>query len=303
MENVGLFVAFLVGIGVGIIATLLFQTALKMQTATMTTVLSQQYGSLDQQLRTLTTTTDKLTKTLANETQRGLWGQDIADGILVGAGFTKNTDYYEQRQIANKADEDGSPLHPDFTFILPNALHIHMDSKFPWNNFEKLISTPELDSAERERYRKSFVSNVKTHIKKTGKYIGDGTLDCAIMFIPNEALFHWLSGEPEIRRHALQCKVVICSPMSLLLVITMVRQACNAFALEKSLVEIRSEAQKLIDGLNSYADEFDKVETGLNKLRLTLEDLRANRPTRLKDSARKLDGLIADRPTLLEQGD
>src|SRR5258706_8387381 len=96
------FVYFFAGIATGIVISYLFALALrgrKQQIGQEMTALGEQFHNLDQlvhqydherqqqsgalseRLRQLNDTTLKLQRTLANEHQRGAWGEQIADGI------------------------------------------------------------------------------------------------------------------------------------------------------------------------------------------------------------------------------
>ncbi len=60
---------------------------------------------------------------------------------------------------------------PDFTFLLPNDLVVHMDVKFPLDNYVRYVeSESDLD---RKRYRDDFLRDVRGHVKElsTREYV------------------------------------------------------------------------------------------------------------------------------------
>jgi DNA recombination protein RmuC len=255
-----------------------------------------QYGTLTTHLQTLLATTSKLQSTLANERQRGSWGEQIAGGILQTAGFLEGKHYLRQKTISNG---NGGDIRPDFTFFLPNRLTVHMDVKFPLNNYERYFNDKPANEAERQKYLHNFVNDSKAIIDQTCKYINTNTLDCALMFIPNEALFHFLTETETVRDYALKKKVIICSPMSLLMILAIITQACETFALEKSLGKIRATVKSLAEDISEYADELGTLEDDFIKIQGNIEQLKTKRARKLKTEAGKLQELI-DHTRLLE---
>ena len=249
----------------------------------------QQNGAITETLRRLNDSTNKLQRFLANDRQRGAWGEQIADGILEAAGFLRGTHFDSQQSIVNG---DDASIRPDFTFYLPNNLRIHMDVKFPYGKYEAYFSVDPLEETERAQLRTRFGKDVKAQIVETRKYISVDTLDCALMFIPNETLFHFLSEDGEIREHALKNKIIICSPLSLLIVLAMIRQTSETFALERSLGSIRAGLIKISADIGIYASDMDKLKQELMQMQNRVVDLQNKRATKLQEDARILVKLI-----------
>jgi len=69
----------------------------------------------------------------------------MAEDVLRLAGFVENVNYRKQRAL-----DTGRGI-PDYTFFLPNNLLLHMDVKFPLDNYVRFCdATTDL---ERKRYR------------------------------------------------------------------------------------------------------------------------------------------------------
>lgn len=260
----------------------------------------QQYGNLAENLQALSHTTHRLQSILANERQRGAWGEQIAAGILQAAGFIKDTHYSEQKALFSS---DGTEIKPDFTFYLPNGLSIHMDVKFPFNKYREFFDAPVADAQAREQYLKQFVRDVKEKIKETSRYITNDSLAFALMFIPNETVFHFLNDQPEIREKAVTEGVVICSPLSFLIILAIIRQTSEAMAIDKSLTQVRSVLVKLKSDILAYADEMQELEAQLETMRKTVGKIRDTRAKQLTERVADLNSLMEARNDLIHEDD
>src|SRR6266511_3114726 len=88
----------------------------------------EKFGQLANQLKTTTEqtaalvqTTNTLRAALASTKVRGQWGERMAEDVLRLAGFIENVNYLKQKTI------EGVGSRPDFTFLLPKSLKLHMD--------------------------------------------------------------------------------------------------------------------------------------------------------------------------------
>jgi len=91
---------------------------------------------------------------------------------------------------------------------------IPIDSKFPTENFQKLVATKK--NAEKKIYLRHFIRDVKKHIKDISeKYIlpAEKTVDFAVMYIPSESIYYWIvTKNPLLNDYANQKKVYLVSP-------------------------------------------------------------------------------------------
>ena len=141
---------------------------------------------------------------------------------LVGIiGLVENINYNKQAQL-----ESGE--RPDFTFYLPKSKKINMDIKFPLDHYENYIDSD--DDLVKNKERKCFLLDVKNHIKsitnRTYINLEDGTLDYVLMFIPNESIYAFINKEDQkIIDYALSNKVLLCSPLTLYAILSLLHQA------------------------------------------------------------------------------
>lgn len=91
---------------------------------------------------------------------------------------------------------------------------IPIDSKFPKENFNKMMETKNQE--DEERLRKAFVKDVKKHVDDIAKkYImpEEGTVNFALMYVPSEPVaYEIVARMPELADYAYEKKVAIVSP-------------------------------------------------------------------------------------------
>ena len=154
----------------------------------------------------------------------------MAEDVLRLSGLIENVNYRKQRGI-----EGGVP---DFTFFLPNDLLLHMDVKFPLDNYVRCVEAEsELDE---RRFRDDFLRDVRGHVKALASrsYIdpAGGTVDFVLLFIPNDTLYTFIHEHDEtIVDEAAGRHVVFCSPLTLFAVLALIRQTIDNVALARDV--------------------------------------------------------------------
>ena len=155
--------------------------------------LSQQLSQQSEGLTDLLHTTQSLREVLASPKTRGRWGERMAEDVLRLADFIENVNYRKQRAAV------GGHGIPDFTFFLPNDLVVHMDVKFPLDNYVRYVESES--DLERKRYRDDFLRDVRGRVKElsTREYVdpAGGTVDFVLLFIPNEQLYTFIHETDE----------------------------------------------------------------------------------------------------------
>lgn len=242
-------------------------------------------GALDDQLKRLTQTTSSLQHALADNQARGRWGERIAEQILEHLGMSKGVGYLKQAKTP-------SGDMPDFTFLLPNRLQINMDCKFPIDNYNRYFDAES--ESEKDKYRTTFLRNVESHVADVSKrdYIHEGTVDCVLIFIPNEQIYRFIHQEGStVIDRALENKVIICSPLTLYIILSVIRQASENFAIEQRSQEVLD----LLKGIEKQWGEYTKLMDSMGKNFRTLqgkfEDLTSTRTRQLDRQFAKIDSI------------
>ena len=254
----------------------------------------QAYGQLTNELRrqhegltALTENTAQLREALSNQRVRGQWGERMAEDVLRLAGFLEGVNYEKQATL------DASGGRPDYTFLMPNGLVLHMDVKFPLDNYVRFLEATS--EPERRRARDQFLRDVRNRVREltTRGYLDarDRTVDCLLLFIPNEQVYAFVQEhDRDALDDALRHKIVLCSPLTLYAVLAVVRQAVDNFRLEKTSNEILALLGEFSLQWERYVAQLDKVQ---QKFDAVAKDYHALMTTRHRALQRPLDKIEA----------
>jgi DNA recombination protein RmuC len=255
----------------------------------------QQTGELTAQLQAagrhtqvLADTTQSLREALSSTSARGQWGERMAEDVLRLAGFVDGVNYRKRHAI------EGSGGIPDYTFMLPQGLQLHMDVKFPLNNYLRFLDATS--DVERERCRKDFLKDVRMRLKEvTGRGYADAagnTVDCVLLFIPNEQVYGFIhEHDRTVLDDALRQKVVFCSPLTLFAVLAVVRQAVDNFRLSQTSHEILELLAGFQKQWEKFVDQMDKVGRAVKSVDSAFEELRGTRARQLDRQLDRIDAL------------
>jgi len=133
---------------------------------------------------------------------------------------------------------------------------ICIDSKFPLDNYRKMVSAE--DESKREECKKRFREDVRNRVEEVTKYIKpeEGTTSFAFAFIPSEAVFYYLACEElSLVTEAASQNVLLVSPTRLCLALNFVREGIWGERLTKKAEEIRGKLKTL----DSKFEAFDGV--------------------------------------------
>ncbi len=156
---------------------------------------------------------------------------------------------------------------------------VPVDSKFPLENFRKMLDT--IDDAEKKSCRKKFASDVKKHIDAiSSKYIlpDEGTFDFALMYIPAENVYYELiikdenSDEDNISSYALSKRVIPTSPNSFYAYLQAIVLGLKGMKIDRDSKIILQELQRLKSELGKFSEDFDVLGKHLNSARNKYDD-------------------------------
>ncbi len=231
----------------------------------------------------LQVSTDGLKNLLANNRLRGEWGEQVAEDLLLAAGFVEKLNYVKQSSTAEG--------RPDFTILLPDGYKLNVDAKFP---FDDLIKYQEAeDKAEKNRALKNFSTSIKQKIRDiTSKdYIDpEGqTLDFVVMFIPNEMIFSFVYEKlPDIQQYSSGRKVIMTGPFGFTAVLRMILQAHKNFHHEKGLREILGLISKFQEEYERFGESIEKLGRQIDTVKSTYLEVEGTRSRQLSRVVRQI---------------
>ena len=134
---------------------------------------------------------------------------------------------------------------------------IPIDSKFPMENFKRMIKDKE------EEVRKEFLRDIKKHIDDISKkYIlpQEGTVDFAVMYIPSESIYYEITvNQPEVLDYAEKKRIYIVSPNTFYYFLKTVMMGLQGARIEEA-------SRKIFEGLRGVKEESIRMEEELNVL-------------------------------------
>jgi DNA recombination protein RmuC len=224
----------------------------------------------------LQVSTEGLKNLLSTNRLRGEWGEQVAEDLLLAAGFVENVTFVKQAQT-----NEG---RPDFTIKLPDGSKLNVDAKFPFDDLMTYQSA-ETEAAKKQALSK-FSQSIKQKVKEvTSKdYINpeDQTLDFVVMFIPNEMIFSFIYEKlPDINEYCAQRKVIMAGPFGFTAVLRLVMQAYKNFGYEKNLQEIFGLVSKFQEEYEKFGGSLEKLGNQLSTVQKTYHEVEGTRSRQL----------------------
>src|SRR5438132_4242711 len=262
--------------------------------------LANQLQATNAQTAALMQTTSTLREALASTKARGQWGERMAEDVLRLAGFIENVNYLKQKTI------EGGSSRPDFTFLLPKSLKLHMDVKFPFDNYLRFLDAAT--DGEKSKCRTDFLRDVKARIKEctSRDYIdSEVTVDYVLLFIPNEQIYAFIhEQDSSLLDDGIRNKVLFCSPFTLIAVLAVIRQAVDNFALEKTSNEMLSHFGAFKKQWDEFVCRWDLLGRKIEEVMKEYEVLSTTRRRQLEKPLNKIEELRTQRgiPIGIDEG-
>ena len=222
---------------------------------------------------------------MTNTKKRGTFGEYQLYHILSLYCGDNQHIYGEQYHLNNGKIGDAALHLPGNTKVLI------IDSKFPMENYLKIVDNPKDVS-----YQNEFKKNVKKHIDDISKkYITEETLEEAVMFIPSEAIYLYLCDEcADLYDYAHNKKVLMTSPSTLMGVVFTLINITKDFNRSENIKEIEKRIIKLKADTDRLDDRYGKVMKNLNTLEKSLKELEISKDKISKTINQAYDGAIEE---------
>jgi DNA recombination protein RmuC len=202
----------------------------------------------------LTTNMVSLQELLGDKRSRGAFGEVQLENLV--RNILPDMSY--EFQYTFKSRE----ARADCVLKLPEPTGmVAVDAKFPLENYRRMFE-PGVTEADRASAQRQFRADVKKHVDDIAeKYIIPGeTSDGAVMFVPAEAVFaeiHAYHGE--LVDYAMQRRVWIVSPTTLMAVLNTARAVMKDVATREQVHIIKDELGKL-------GKDFQRFDVRMKKL-------------------------------------
>lgn len=137
---------------------------------------------------------------------------------------------------------------------------IPIDSKFPLENFRKMMSAQS--EAEKKEAEREFVRDVKKHIDAiSSKYIltEEGTIDYALMYVPSEAVYYEIVNNGDLFDYSGKKCVLPVSPTTFY---AYLRAILMSFEGQK----IEARAKEIFASIRAIQKDYNKVDESLGVL-------------------------------------
>ena len=217
---------------------------------------------------------------------RGQWGEASLEHILA-QHFPQ--ELYKMQYLFSSGEQ------VDAVLKLPNGKLLPIDSKFPSENFEKMVNTAS--ETEKNFYKKTFIEDVKFKINDiAAKYIlpAEGTLDYAFMYIPAEAVYyeiiHNISKEADISAFAWSKHIILTSPNGIYKDLRTIEHWFKDVQISKKTQEILKKLGRVHQDAQKLMDDFRKLGSHLTNAK-SAYDSSEKRLTILDDKVEKLEDI------------
>ena len=156
---------------------------------------------------------------------------------------------------------------------------VPVDSKFPLENFRRIVTSTE--EKEKTQARRTFAKDVKKHIDAiSAKYIlpDEGTFDFALMYIPAENVYYETiikdesSGEESISDYAISKRVIPVSPNSFYAYLQAIVLGLRGMRIEESARNIMENLSRLTGDFAKFREEFETLGGHIQKAANKFDD-------------------------------
>src|SRR5579863_9184010 len=143
---------------------------------------------LTEQLRSLSSQTNRLVDALKTPTVRGRWGEIQLRRVVEIAGMVEHCDFHEQAQLTTSGD---SKLRPDMIVRLPGGKNVVVDAKAPLQAYMEAIEAE--GEGERAAKLRDHARQIRNHIEQLKAKAYWDALEHApefvVLFLPGEMFF------------------------------------------------------------------------------------------------------------------
>lgn len=227
------------------------------------------YGALTQHLHSMAQTqqalqgeTRNLVKALSRPEVRGQWGELTLRRLAELAGMVEHCDFFEQEHTQT---ETGAQ-RPDMIVRMPGSREIVVDVKTPLDAYLRAIEASDDDtrSKELERHTRNIRERIRELASKAYWNQFKHSPEFVVLFIPGDQfLSSALDQDHSILENAMQQKVILATPTSLVALLRAIAYGWRQEALTENAEYIRQIGEELYGRLSTFAEHLSKLGKSL----------------------------------------
>jgi len=213
------------------------------------------------------------------------------------AGMVEHCDFFEQEHTQT---EQGA-LRPDMIVRMPGKREIVVDVKTPLDAYISAVETT--DEAQRVQHLQRHTRNVRERVKELASkgYWSQfkQSPDFVVLFIPGEQFLSTaLDNDPELLEYAMQQKVILATPTSLVALLRAIAYGWRQESLTANAEHIREIGGELYHRLATFAEHMAKIGKSLSNSIQHFNKAVGSLDTRILPSAKKFTemGISTDKP-------
>jgi DNA recombination protein RmuC len=248
-------------------------------------------GSLLDQVKSLQSETEILSRSLRMPQVRGRWGEYTLKRMVELAGMSEYCDFEEQKSVTG---EEGAKLRPDMKIALPGNKLIVVDAKTPLSAYLEAMETN--DEVTRNKKLKDHANNVRQQVRNLSSKSYweqfEFTPDFTVMFIPGD---HFLGAAlkefPDLFEEAIGNRVLLSTPVNFIALCKTVALIWRQKNITENANQISQLGKKLYDYLAQFGGYLRDVGSNLGKTVKSYNSAATILESKIFSSARKFKEL------------
>jgi DNA recombination protein RmuC len=225
--------------------------------------LNERVAALHQGHERLAKETRNLVTALRSPHTRGRWGEMTLRRAVEAAGMLEHCDFEEQKTVAG----DDGYVRPDMVVHLPGGGDVVIDSKVPLEAFLQ-FNEAEDDDARRtflERHAKQLRTHIDQLAKKEYWRQFERSPEFVVAFIPGESLLAAaLDADPSLQDHALDKRVVLATPNTLVAALRTIALSWQQETLAENAREVKQLGAELYERLRTWTGHMQTLQRSLS---------------------------------------
>lgn len=202
---------------------------------------------------------------------QGNWGELILENVLDRSGLQPGKDYSRETSFNT---EDGR-RRPDVIIHLPDNKHLVVDAKVSLNAYTRYVNSE--DPEERQQAIKEHINALSDRMNdlSSKNYFdlpGLNSPEMVFMFVPIESAFvEAIKFDETLFHKAIEQRVLITTPTTLLTSLNIVRQLWRLEDQTKHTAKLAEQAQKVYNQLRLFLENMELLGVQLDKSRQTYD--------------------------------